>query len=184
MKQATFAVILAIASIGSAVASPMSDAAQIHFSAIGAGDTSVIMRGYADNAQLTWVGGPLDGMYAGSDAIRATWEKFGKAVGPARVTVLALEESANPKGATIVAKVQFEGKAQVNVRYVLTYRDGKLVADRLPASVTRTVRLNTGVVSKSTAAVLATVIWPVPTFPRPVRAGPPPRSSAARPAAL
>ena len=127
MKQATFAVILAIASIGSAVASPMSDAAQIHFSAIGAGDTSVIMRGYADNAQLTWVGGPLDGMYAGSDAIRATWEKFGKAVGPARVTVLALEESANPKGATIVAKVQFEGKAQVNVRYVLTYRDGKLV---------------------------------------------------------
>lgn len=127
MKQATFAVILAIASIGSAVASPMSDAAQIHFSAIGAGDTSVIMRGYVDNAQLTWVGGPLDGMYAGSDAIRATWEKFGKAVGPARVTVLALEESANPKGATIVAKVQFEGKAQVNVRYVLTYRDGKLV---------------------------------------------------------
>jgi len=56
-----------------------------------------------------------------------TWEKFGKAVGPARVTVLALEESAKPKGCTIVAKVQFEGKAQVNVRYVLTYRDGKLV---------------------------------------------------------
>lgn len=127
MKQAAFAAILAIASIGSAVASPISDVAQTHFTAIGAGDTSLIMRGYGDNAQLTWVGGPLDGMYAGADAIRSTWEKFGKAVGPARVTVLSLEESANPKGATIVAKVQFDGKAQVKVHYVLTYREGKLV---------------------------------------------------------
>ena len=127
MKQATFAAMLVLASIGSAFASPSSDAAQIHFSVIGSGDTSIIMRGYGDNAQLTWVGGPLDGMYAGADAIRATWEKFGKAVGPARVTVLGLDESANPKGATIVASVQFDGKAQVKVRYVLTYRDGKLV---------------------------------------------------------
>ncbi len=127
MKHATFAATLFIASIGSAFASPVSDAAQTHFTAIGAGDTAVIMRGYADNAQLTWVGGPLDGVYAGEGAIRATWEKFGKAVGPARVTVLGMEESANPKGATIVAKVQFDGKSQIKVRYVLTYRDGKLV---------------------------------------------------------
>ena len=111
MKQLTFAAMLALASMGTAFASPASDAAQIHFTAIGSGDTSIIMRGYGTNPQLIWVGGPLDGMYAGDDAIRATWEKFGKAVGPARVTVLALEESANPKGATIVAKVQFDGKA-------------------------------------------------------------------------
>lgn len=127
MKQVTFAAMLTLASIGCAFASPVSDAAQIHFTAIGGGDTSIIMRAYGENPQLTWVGGPLDGMYAGDGAIRATWEKFAKAVGPARVTVLALEESANPKGATIVAKVQFDGKAQVKVRYVLTYRDGKLV---------------------------------------------------------
>ena len=127
MKHATFAALLAIATIGTAVASPVSDAARTHFTAIGAGDTSVVMRDYADNAQLTWVGGPLDGMYAGADAIRSTWEKFGKAVGPARLTVLGIDESANPKGATIVAKVQFDGKAQVKVFYVLTYRDGKLV---------------------------------------------------------
>jgi hypothetical protein len=77
---------LVIASIGSAFASPVSDAAQIHFNAIGAGDTSIIMRSYGENPQLTWVGGPLDGMYAGDDAIRITWEKFAKEVGPARVT--------------------------------------------------------------------------------------------------
>lgn len=127
MKKSLFAASLVVLSIGSASASPASEAAQVHFSAIGAGDTAVIMRGYADTAQLTWVGGPLDGMYVGADAIRATWEKFGKAAGPGQVTVQALEESANPKGSTIVANVQFDGKTQVKVRYVLTYRDAKLV---------------------------------------------------------
>lgn len=127
MQHAAFAATLVLASIGSAFASPSGDAAHIHFAAIGAGDTAIIMRGYGDNAQLNWVGGPLDGMYAGSDAIRATWEKFAKAAGPARVTVHGLEESANPKGATIVANVLFDGKIQVKVRYVLTYREGKLV---------------------------------------------------------
>lgn len=127
MKPAIAAFALVLASTGSAFASPASEGAQAHFAAIGAGDTATIMRGYADNAQLVWVGGPLDGVYAGPDAIRATWEKFGKAAGPARVTVQALEESANPKGATIVANVLFDGKIQVKVRYVLTYRDGKLV---------------------------------------------------------
>ncbi|GGE92137.1 nuclear transport factor 2 family protein [Massilia psychrophila] len=129
MKRATFSALLAFLSIGSAFASPVSDAAKVRFAAIGGGDTAVVMHSYGENAQLTWVGGPLDGVYAGADAIRTTWKKFGKAVGPARVTVLALEESANPKGTTIVAKVQFDGKAQVKVRYVLTYRDGKLVSE-------------------------------------------------------
>ena len=127
MKQAIFAATLVLACIGNALASAASDAAQIHFAAIASGDISIIMRGYGDSAQLNWVGGPLDGTYAGADAIRATWEKFGKVAGPARVTVHGLEESANPKGATIVANVQFDSKIQVKVRYVLTYRDGKLV---------------------------------------------------------
>jgi hypothetical protein len=127
MKQIYLTTLIAITTISTAVASPISDAAKTHFSAIGADETSKIMQGYADNAQLTWVGGPLDGTYSGANAIRSTWEKFGKAVGPARVTVLSVEESANPKGATIVAKVQFDGKTQVKVLYVLTYRDGKLV---------------------------------------------------------
>lgn len=38
-----------------------------------------------------------------------------------------LEESANPKGATVSANVQFEGKAPIKVRYVLTLREGKIV---------------------------------------------------------
>ena len=84
------------------------------------------MRGYAENAQLNWVGGPLDGTYTGKASIRTVWEKFGKN-GPLRVTVNQLEESANPKGATITSDVLFEGKMPIKVRYVLTYRDGLLV---------------------------------------------------------
>lgn len=127
MKTVLTALALSLATIGSATASPATDAAQLHFSAVGSNDIAVLMRGYADNAQLNWVGGPLDGTYAGTEAIQGTWTKFGKAVGPLKVTVNNLEESANPKGSTVSANVQFDGKMPIRVRYVLTYRDGKLV---------------------------------------------------------
>ncbi|MFG1351441.1 hypothetical protein [Xanthobacter autotrophicus] len=39
----------------------------------------------------------------------------------------ALSEAANPKGATVTADVAFAGKSTVKVRYVLVYRDGKLI---------------------------------------------------------
>jgi hypothetical protein len=129
MKKILTALAISFVSIGSAIASPVTDAAQVHFSAVGANDIAVLMRGYADNAQLNWVGGPLDGTYAGNDAIQGAWVKFGKAVGPLKVTVNNLEESANPKGSTVSANVQFEGKMPIKVRYVLTYRDGKLVSE-------------------------------------------------------
>ena len=112
----------------SAIAAPADDA-KTHFQAIGSGDLAVVMRGYADNAQFNWVGGPLDGTYSSSDAIRGTWEKLMKSQGAMKVSVDKLEESANPKGSTISANVQFEGKAPIKVRYVLTFREGKIVSE-------------------------------------------------------
>ncbi len=56
-------------------------------------------------------------------------EKFGKAVGPLKLTVGQIEESANPKGATVSANVVFEGKMPIKVRYVLTFREGKIVSE-------------------------------------------------------
>lgn len=41
---------------GTAFAGPADDA-RTHFQAIGSGDLAALMRGYADNAHLTWVGG-------------------------------------------------------------------------------------------------------------------------------
>lgn len=111
-----------------AMAAPADDA-KTHFQAIGSGDLAVVMRGYADQAQFNWVGGPLDGTYANPDAIRGVWEKFTKSQGPLKVSVDKLEESANPKGSTVSANVQFEGKAPVKVRYVLTFREGKIVSE-------------------------------------------------------
>jgi hypothetical protein len=127
MKRTFLAISLAVAATGSALAGPAADEAKLHFQAIGSGDTVLLARGYADNAQLYWMGGPLDGTYAGSGAIRGVWEKFTKAQGPLKVTIDKLEEAANPKGATVTANVQFEGKQPIKVRYVLVYRDGKLV---------------------------------------------------------
>ena len=123
---ATSAATLIFAAAGSAFAGPV-DEARTHFHAIGTGDLQVVMRGYADQAQLNWVGGPLDGTYTTSDAIRGAWTKLAQSQGPLKVSIDKLEESANPKGSTVSANVQFEGKAPIKVRYVLTFRDGKIV---------------------------------------------------------
>lgn len=108
-----------------ALAGPADDA-RAHFSAVGAGQVDAIMSQYAPEASFQWVGGPLNGAYAGSEHIREVWTKFGKN-GPYEVSVGRLEESANDKGATVTANVEFKGKAAIKVRYVLVYRDGKLV---------------------------------------------------------
>ena len=124
---ATSAAVFMLAA-GSAFATPADDA-RTHFQAVGAGDLAIVMRGYADNAQFNWIGGPLDGTYTSADAIRGLWEKFTKAQGALKVSVDKVEESANPKGATVSANVLFEGKMPIKVRYVLTYREGKIVSE-------------------------------------------------------
>lgn len=114
-------------SLPAAVFAGPADDASAHFKAVAVGDVEQIMQAYAANASLQWVGGPLDGAYAGSDKIRETWEKFAKANAPLEVAAAKLEESANPKGSTVTANVEFKGKAAIRVRYVLVYREGKLV---------------------------------------------------------
>lgn len=111
-----------------AMAAP-SDTARTHFQAIAAGDLQVTMRAYAEQAQFHWIGGPLDGTYATPEAIRGVWTKFMAAQGPLKLSVGPIEESANPKGATVTANVLFEGKMPIKVRYVLTLRDDRIVGE-------------------------------------------------------
>ena len=127
MKRTILSLSIFLAATGAALAGPAADQANVHFRAIGAGDVAAIVGDYADSAQLTWLGGPLDGTYTGAANIRGVWEKFTKAQGPLKVSIDKLDESANPKGATVTANVQFDGKQPIKVRYVLTYREGKLV---------------------------------------------------------
>ena len=129
MKRTIISLSLFLAATGTALAGPAADQANAHFQAIGAGDVASISSTYAEGAQLNWIGGPLDGAYTGAGAIRGVWEKFTKSAGPLKVSVDKLDESVNPKGATVTANVQFEGKQPIKVRYVLTYREGKLVSE-------------------------------------------------------
>ena len=105
------------------------DDARVHFQAIASGDVAVVMRPYAEQAQFNWVGGPLDGTYVGAEAIRGVWTKFTQAQGPLKLGVGAIEESANPKGATVSANLVFEGRMPIKVRYVITFRDQKIVSE-------------------------------------------------------
>jgi ketosteroid isomerase-like protein len=108
-----------------AYAGPADDA-KAHFTAIGAGQVDAVMSQYAPDATFQWVGGPLNGGYTGADKIKEVWSKFTKN-GPFEANVSKVEESMNDKGATVSANVEFKGKATIKVRYVLVYRDGKVV---------------------------------------------------------
>lgn len=112
-----------------ALAGPAADSAQAHFTAIAAADVAAITAPYADTAVLQWVGGPLNGTYSGAAAIAGVWSKFTGAQGKIAAEVKNVQESANPSGATVTADVVFRGKQPIPVRYVLTYRDGKLVSE-------------------------------------------------------
>ncbi|HUX81659.1 MAG: nuclear transport factor 2 family protein [Halothiobacillus sp.] len=113
---------------GSAIAGPADDA-KAHFNAIGSGDIDQITSAYTGDSRFYWIGGPLDGDYTGTDAIRGVWAKFTKVQGDMKVSVEKLEEAGNPKGTTVTANVVFAGKATIKVRYVLTYRGDKLVSE-------------------------------------------------------
>lgn len=109
-------------------AGPIDDA-QAHFKAVAEGKVDDLMKGYGPDAVLHWVGGPLDGVYAGGAEVRKAWSKFTQAQGPLMVTASNISTSANPKGATVTADVEFKGKTPIKVRYVLLYRDGKLASE-------------------------------------------------------
>ena len=98
-----------------------------HFKAIADGKTDTLKRQYAQNARLEWVGGPLGGTYTTTDAINGVWSKFTTAQGKLNHSVEDLKEVTNPKGSTVTARVQFAGKATINVLYIMTYREGKIV---------------------------------------------------------
>ena len=119
--------LLSLTLSGAAFAGPAADEASLHFKAIASGDVDQLMGSYNKDAALQWVGGPLDGAYSGDARLRELWTKFSASQGKLEHKVSGLQESANPKGATVTANVEFKGKATIKVRYVLTYRDGKIV---------------------------------------------------------
>ena len=114
-------------SLSSLVSAAPADDATAHFKAIAAGNVDQVMMDYGATPTMQWVGGKLDGAYTGKDKIREVWSKFSKNFAPLEMSIGKLEESANPNGATVSANISFKGKLVSAVRYVLVYRDGKIV---------------------------------------------------------
>lgn len=115
-----------------AFAGPLDEAkAKAHLNAVAAGDMEALMRDYAEDAYMDWVGGPLDGRYYGKAAIAAVWQKFiaANAGKPRPVKFGKLEPYANPKGVTVEASAEYGGTTPVKVWHLLTYRDGILTTE-------------------------------------------------------
>lgn len=103
--------------------------AQMHFKAIASGNISTLMGQYAPGATFLWVGGPLDGTYNGTKSIQSLWQKFSKANGKMTDKVSNVLVATDPKGMTVTANVEFIGKTKIPVRYILTYRNRKIVEE-------------------------------------------------------
>jgi hypothetical protein len=115
-----------------AVAGPLDDAkARAHLDAVAAGDLDALMKDYAEDAYMDWVGGPLDGRYRGKAEIRAVWQKFiAVNAGKPRPANFGKPASfANPKGASEQQRAEYGGQLPLKVLHVLTYRDGELTTE-------------------------------------------------------
>jgi ketosteroid isomerase-like protein len=101
--------------------------AQMHFKAVAGGNVAAIMHQYAPDATLHWIGGPLDGSYSGTRAIKSVWSKFAHAMGKMTDKASDIKVATDAKGMTVTANVDFIGPKSVPVRYVLVYRGRKIV---------------------------------------------------------
>lgn len=127
----TFMLLCALVS-AAALAGPLEEKkADAHLKAVAAGNVEALMRDYAEDAYMDWVGGPLDGRYRGKAAIREVWQKFvAQSEGQSRPARFGrITQQANPKGVTLEAAAEYGGKTTVKVWHVLVYREGEIATE-------------------------------------------------------
>jgi ketosteroid isomerase-like protein len=103
--------------------------AEAYFSSITGGDAETIASFYADDAEFRWIGGPLAGLYKGRDQIKGVWTRFSEAAGSFTHEVLELSETAKGPESVITARVAFKGATAVPVKFLITYKDGKITSE-------------------------------------------------------
>ncbi|HEY4066043.1 MAG TPA: nuclear transport factor 2 family protein [Burkholderiaceae bacterium] len=106
-------------------------AGEAHLKAVADGNVEALMSAYGDAPTMDWVGGPLDGRYRGSDAIREVWKKFAALNDgqPRTLQRSAITQSGNPKGVTLTVNAEYVGKTTMRVHHVLVYRDTRLSSE-------------------------------------------------------
>jgi hypothetical protein len=115
--------------VGASGASAGTDAvrAEAFFNAISGGNADTVASFYAEKAEFHWVGGPLAGIYKGRGQIKGVWERFAQAAGKLDYRTLEVTESRNGPISTVTARVKFIGPKEVPVKFVLMFKDGKIV---------------------------------------------------------
>ncbi len=103
--------------------------AEYHWEAIAKNDVGMTTISYSPNATLEWVGGPLQGRYAGPTAIAEVWTKFFIAQGPSGLDVSNVQERPEAGKHTVTARVIFKGRRAVPVDYTLIFEGGQIVAE-------------------------------------------------------
>jgi hypothetical protein len=111
------------------LAGPIDEAkSKAHLEAVAAGDLDALMRDYAEDAYMDWIGGPLDGRYRGKKAIAEVWRKFIAANGgkPRPAKFGTPQSFANPAGTSVETEAAYGGTTPVKAWHVLVFRDGVL----------------------------------------------------------
>ena len=114
------------------MAGPLDDAkAKAHLDAVASSDLDALVRDYAEDANMDWIGGPLDGRYHGKKAITEVWRKFIAANGgkPRPAKFGKLQSYANPAGSSVEIAAEYGGTAPVKVWHVLVFRDAGLTTE-------------------------------------------------------
>lgn len=125
-------ILLCWAVSAAALAGPLDEKkAEAHLRAIAAGNVDALMADYAEDANMDWIGGPLDGRYRGKSEIREVWKKFVAANDgqPRPAQISKLSAYASPKGVSLEAEAEYGGKTPVKAWHVLAYRDGVLTTE-------------------------------------------------------
>jgi hypothetical protein len=116
------------ATMGGAGASA-EDMARAHWAAIANNDLGASTKDSAEGAVLDWVGGPLNGKYAGAMAIAGLWTKFSGAQGPLTVDISDVQVKDGYGKQTVTARTISKGKGAVPADYALTYEAGRIVGE-------------------------------------------------------
>ena len=108
---------------------PPQGMARYHWEAIARSDVGMTTIQYGPNAVLEWVGGPLQGRYAGPTAIAEVWTKFFIAQGSMELEVSNVQEKQEAGRQTVTARTIFKGRRAVPVDYTLTFEGNQIVAE-------------------------------------------------------
>ena len=103
--------------------------AHYHWEAIARNDVGMTTILYGPNAVLEWVGGPLQGRYAGPTAIAEVWTRFFIQQRPIEVDVSNVQERVEGGRQTVMATTLFKGLRTLTVDSTLVFEAGRIVAE-------------------------------------------------------